>query len=164
MELANAALHRVACAAGLVLALTASPVRAADVTPAQYLEICDAADIPAAQSKAQSFGWQQVPDAELVEWRTDYERYNEVAVEASSWRNGTEPTVQISLWFARGDNAHRACTYTANDDAGLRQALIDRYGEVADATPELVYWQLGKTQVAYSRSGNVVYVNIGVYE
>lgn len=161
------ALHspRGTLAALLFLALAITPLQAAEVTPDQYFEVCDSTNMQAALTKAESFGWKQVPDAELADWRRGYEQYNSVTVEVASWRNGDEADAQIvSFWIASGANAHRACTYNANRESGLRQALIERYGEVADATPDLVYWALGKTQAGYSRSGTAVYVNIGVYQ
>lgn len=149
----------------LFLTLAMTPVQAADVTPAQYFAICDSTDMQAALVTAESFGWKRLSDAELDEWRNDYERFNSVAVQVASWRNGKEPDTQtVAFWIASGANAHRACTYNANRDAGLRQALIERFGEVADATPDLVYWALGKTQAGYTSRGSAVYVTIGVYQ
>lgn len=135
------------------------------INPAQFFDICDSPDVAAASSKASGFGWSAIGGADLDEWRTRFEDFNQMRVSVAAWRVGEGVEEQrVSFWTAQGENGHRACTYNGETDVGLRAAMIERYGALEETTPGVLFWAFGRTQAAYSQSGKAIYINIGVYD
>lgn len=150
---------------GVSLALTAGGyTEPARLVPTELLEFCQSENLAAAIAKGNRLGWRRLLGSELEEWRSAFVGSQNMSVEVAGWRNGDEKTGEaLNFWVAGGANGYKACNYLGRDAQGIREALVTHYGEPPDASPDLAYWNLGRIQVAYSRTGTVVYVTIAEY-
>lgn len=136
------------------------------LTPQEVIDFCALPTLDAAVEHGSKLGWRRLTDAELEEWSAGFTNFIGETPAAAAWKRteGQAPD-SIAYWVATGPNAFRACAFSTNNKAGLREALKARFGVSADnESTEIGYWDLGKAQIAYSSVGAGAYVNFGFYE